>query len=272
LLFLSDLTAKFLDIINVLYDRLGVLILAEINRIVELAKQAGKIIMSHYGSISAGDTGHELKDDNSPVTIADKEANDLIVKGLTESFPHIPVISEEGDKNRGNASTFFLVDPLDGTKEFIKGTGHFTVNIGLIADLRAFMGVIYAPTTGNCYYTDGKHAYKDGKEIKCRKAPLDGLVVVASKSHRTKETDDFIKTLKVKELINAGSSLKLCLVAEGKADIYPRFGRTMEWDTAAGHAIINAAGGSLTHTDGAEFLYGKNEIYENGWFIGRGHS
>ncbi len=240
--------------------------MAEINRIVELAKQAGKIIMTHYRTGIA----HEVKEDDSPVTVADQQANDHIVKGLTESFPHIPIISEEGAKERGNAGTFFLVDPLDGTKEFIRGSGYFTVNIGLVADFRAYMGVIYAPTTGNCYYTDGKYAYKDGKIIKCRQAADDGLVVVASKSHRTKETDDFIKELKVKELVNAGSSLKLCLIAEGRADIYPRFGRTMEWDTAAGHAIINAAGGSLTHPDGSEFLYAKNDIYENGYFIGRG--
>ena len=242
------------------------LVLAEINRIVELAKQAGKIIMSHYNTNMATD----FKDDDSPVTIADHQANELIVKGLAESFPHIPIISEEGAKESAGASTFFLVDPLDGTKEFIKGTGYFTVNIGLIANYRAYMGVIYAPTTGNCYYSDGKSSFKDGKEIKCRKAPDDGLVVVASKSHRTKETDDFINSLNVKELINAGSSLKLCLIAEGKADVYPRFGRTMEWDTAAGHAIINSAGGTLTHPNGSEFLYAKNPIWENGYFIGRG--
>ena len=138
------------------------------------------------------------------------------------------------------------------------------------ADYRAYLGVIYAPTTGNCYYTDGKYAYKDGKVIKCRKAPDEGLVVVASKSHRTQETEDFISQLKVKELINAGSSLKLGLIAEGNADLYPRFGRTMEWDTAAGHAIIHAAGGQLTHPDGSEFLYAKNDIYENGYFVARG--
>ena len=244
--------------------------MAEINRIVELAKQAGKIIMGHYSPTANALLPHELKDDNSPVTIADQEANDLIVAGLAKSFPHIPIISEEGEKDRAGASTFFLVDPLDGTKEFIKGTGYFTVNIGLVADYRAYMGVIYAPTTGNCYYTDGKRAYKDGKEIRCRKASDDGLVVVASKSHRSAETDAFIDSLKVKELINAGSSLKLCLLAEGKADIYPRFGRTMEWDTAAGHAIVNAAGGSVRHPDGSEFLYAKNDIFENGYFIGRG--
>lgn len=240
--------------------------MAEINKLVELAKQAGKIIMGHYKTNLAAD----VKDDNSPVTIADREANDLIVNGLREAFPHIPIISEEGEKDRQGASTFFLVDPLDGTKEFIRGSGYFTVNIGLVADYRAHLGVIYAPTTGNCYYSDGKQSFKDGKEIKCRKMPDDGVVVVASKSHRTQETEDFIKHLKVKELINAGSSLKLCLIAEGKADIYPRFGRTMEWDTAAGHAIINSAGGTLTHPDGSEFLYAKNEIWENGYFVGKG--
>lgn len=241
--------------------------MAEITKLIELAKQAGNIIMSHYSPSLA----HELKDDNSPVTIADQEANDIIVNGLRAAYPDITVISEEGDKILGNATNFFLVDPLDGTKEFIKYTGNFTVNIGLIRDLRPFMGVVYAPVSQNVYYTDGIKAYKNGDEIKCRKAPDDGgLTVVASKSHRTPETEEFIKTLNVKELKNAGSSLKLCLIAEGKADIYPRFGRTMEWDTAAGHAIIDAAGGSLTNPDGSEFKYAKNDIFENGWFIARG--
>lgn len=240
--------------------------MADINKINDIARQAGKIIMGHYNP----DLTHELKDDDSPVTKADIEANEFIVNQLAANFPEIPVISEEGAKNASHTGTFFLVDPLDGTKEFIKKTGHFTVNIGLVKNYRAFAGVIYAPVSDIIYYTDGIKAYKDGEEITCRKTPSDGLVAVASKSHSNPETNEYIETLKVTKRISAGSSLKFCLVAEGIADIYPRFGRTMEWDTAAGHAILLAAGGNVTTMDGKEFLYAKNEIWENPYFIARG--
>lgn len=240
--------------------------MADINKLNAIARQAGKIIMGHYNP----ELVHQFKEDDSPVTKADIEANEYIVGQLAANFPDIPIISEEGAKDAQHQGTFFLVDPLDGTKEFIKKTGHFTVNIGLVKNYRAHSGVIYAPVSDIIYYTDGTKAFKDGDEIKCRQAPLRGLVAVASKSHSNQETNDFIETLNVTKRISAGSSLKFCLVAEGIADIYPRFGRTMEWDTAAGHAILNAAGGSVTTMEGKEFLYAKNEIWENPYFIARG--
>jgi 3'(2'), 5'-bisphosphate nucleotidase len=240
--------------------------LTDIIKLSAIARQAGKLILSHYNT----DCRLSNKEDDSPVTKADIEANEYIVNELQRYFPEIPIVSEEGAKDSKGASSFFLVDPLDGTKSFISRSGQFTVNIGLVKDFKAFAGVVYIPVRDIMYFTDGIKAYRNDIEIRCRKAPEDGLTVVASKSHRNQETNDFIEKLKVKELISAESSAKFCVVAEGAADIYPRFGRTMEWDTAAGHAVLKAAGGSVTNPDGTEFMYGKNDIFENGYFIGRG--
>lgn len=222
--------------------------------------------MSHYNS----DYDVEIKSDNSPVTQADIEANDYIVKELKEHFPDIAIVSEEGAKPVQDGGKFFLVDPLDGTKGFIAKTGQFTVNIGLIENNKPIAGVIYVPVTDDLYFGDGKKAFKNGEEIRCRKIPAEGAVVIASKSHRTQETDDFIEELGIKNIVSAASSLKFCLVAEGTADIYPRFGRTMEWDTAAGQAILESAGGAVYDLDGEPFGYAKNDIFENGYFIAKG--
>lgn len=240
--------------------------MGDINKLADIATQAGKIILGYYNK----DYQIEIKDDNSPVTQADLAANDYIMAELAKEFPDIPIISEEGEHIRQGAGRFFLVDPLDGTKSFIKKAGQFTVNIGLIENQMPTAGVIYVPTDENLYFTDGKKAFKNGKKIQCREIPKDKVVVVASKSHLTPETEEFIDGLKVDRLVSASSSLKFCMVAEGLADIYPRFGRTMEWDTAAGQAILQAAGGEVIHPDGSAFNYAKNDIFENGWFVAYG--
>ena len=242
------------------------LAMALINKLAEIATQAGKIILEYYNK----DYSTQVKDDNSPVTEADIAANDYIMECLTAEFPDIPIISEEGEHIPQGAGKFFLVDPLDGTKSFIKKSGQFTVNIGLIENQMPTAGVIYVPTDDNLYFTDGKKAKKNGKKIECREIPKQKVVVVASKTHRTSETDEFIEGLNIDKLVSASSSLKFCMVAEGIADIYPRFGRTMEWDTAAGQAILQAAGGEVIHPDGRAFNYAKNDIFENGWFIAYG--
>jgi 3'(2'), 5'-bisphosphate nucleotidase len=219
------------------------------------------------------------KADGSPVTLADQAAEAVILAGLAELAPHIPVVAEESAAAGhipAAAPVFFLVDPLDGTKEFVKGNGEFTVNIGLIEDGTPTVGVVVLPVTGVAYWTAGDGvAWRrsargaEPERIACRRQPEDGARVVASKSHRTPETDDFIATLTVAEVVAAGSSAKFCRVAEGAADVYPRFGRTMEWDTAAGHAVVLAAGGSVTTVDRAPLAYGKPG-YANPYFIVRG--
>jgi len=244
--------------------------LADINKLCDIAKQAGKIILTYYRT----DFVTRRKADDSPVTLADTAANDYIVEQLAKYYPDIPIVSEEGAKDRHGSDRFFLVDPLDGTSGFVRGRGEFTVNIGLVEKFEAKMGVIYIPVTGEMYSGDGKTALRNNEEIRCRKMPHDGIVVLASKNHRDPQTDEYIGKLRAKypnlQETSASSSLKFCRIAEGKADIYPRYGRTMEWDTAAGQAILQSAGGSVVTPEGAPFHYGKNQLFENGWFIARG--
>lgn len=244
--------------------------MGDINKLEAIAIQAGKIILSHYNT----NCRLENKEDKSPVTLADLEADKFIVSELNRQFPDIPVVSEEGSKTLPKGDKFFLVDPLDGTKSFIRGDGQFTVNIGLIEAHRAKMGVIYIPVSGDIYSGDGTKAWKNGAEIRCRKLPEDKVVVVASHSHLDSHTKEYIDNLRVKypslEFTSASSSLKFCRLAEGVADIYPRFGRTMEWDTAAGQAILQSAGGKVYTPEGEEFLYFKNAIWENGNFVAKG--
>jgi 3'(2'), 5'-bisphosphate nucleotidase len=230
------------------------------------------------------------KHDNSPVTAADNDAEAIILEGLREAAPGIPIVSEEaaaGGHIPDFGDQFFLVDPLDGTKEFINKNGEFTVNIALIQHRLPVAGVVYAPAKERMFFSYGpgdayeQHigACKDGigngalapRRIAARKPDADGLVVVASRTHRDTKTDEYLNLYKVKEFLAAGSSLKFCLVATGEADLYPRHGRTMEWDTAAGHAVLAAAGGSVTQLDGAPLLYGKTERgLDNPFFVARG--
>jgi 3'(2'), 5'-bisphosphate nucleotidase len=244
----------------------------DIESLCALAKEAGALILRYY------EEGADIaiKEDASPVTEADIAANTLIVNALEKLAPDVAIVAEESDNTANIAEapeTYFLVDPLDGTKSFIKRTGHFTVNIGLIEAGVPTFGVVYVPVTNELYFTKEGKAYLDvgaGAEVISVRSPSEeGLIVVASKSHRTPETDAFIKQLKVKDLVSVSSSLKFCVVAKGEADIYPRFGPTMEWDTAAAHAVLVAAGGAVTMIDGSPFLYGK-KAFRNTYFIARG--
>lgn len=238
----------------------------------DVAREAGQAIMRYYRH------GAEImiKEDHSPVTTADLAANDVIVNHLMRLSPQIPIISEESDPIEITTSRYWLVDPLDGTKSFIKKTGQFTVNIALIDHGVPCGGIIYAPCDDASYFTgqDG-YAYKQvGQslpyQIKTRAIPKEGAVVIASQTHRSKETDSYINTLpQVTGCITASSSIKFCLLAEAKADIYPRFGPTMAWDTAAGHAILQAAGGVVKKTDGSLFTYHSDQL-PNPHFIAYG--
>lgn len=231
--------------------------------------------------------GHvvEQKSDLSPVTEADRLAEAVILEALAAAAPDLPVVAEEA-VDAGHlpevGRAFFLVDPLDGTKEFVRGGDDFTVNIGLIRDRLPVLGIVLAPATGALYYgVTGFGAWKlhvvDGRPsdpvpIHVRPAPPGGVLVVASRSHRTPETDAFIGRFKVENLVSAGSSLKFCLVAAGEADLYPRLGPTMQWDTAAGDAIVRAAGGRVVTMDGEPLPYGPGDeagvaAYRNPWFV-----
>ncbi len=250
----------------------------DIEIINKLALQAGSAIVDVYNT----DFSVDYKSDNSPLTKADRLSHEIIVGGLARAFSDIPIISEEAGqqedyKTRAKWSRFWLVDPLDGTKEFVKKNGEFTVNIALIENSYPVLGVIYLPVTGALYYaSSGKGAWRrtpgvpGDEQIHARQiAPETPVVVVSSRSHPSKDLEKYLKALSIKSVLSAGSSLKLCLVAEGRADIYPRLGPTMEWDTAAGQAIVEEAGGSVLDMDGSRFIYNKESL-RNGHFIVEG--
>jgi len=236
----------------------------------ELALEAGAAIMAVYES----DFDVETKDDHSPLTRADLAADKIIVDGLARAFPDIAIVTEERGETHGlddPDAPFFLIDPLDGTREFVNRNGEFTVNIALISEGAPVLGVVYAPAAGRLFYTrDAQSAVEErnGEAVPLRVAAADNaaLRVVASKSHRDAATDAYIGRYKVGTFCSAGSSLKFCLVAAGEADLYPRLGRTMEWDTAAGHAVLAAAGGHVDRLDGGALRYGKPG-FENPHFL-----
>ena len=227
-----------------------------------IAHDAGRVVMAVY----ATDFTVRGKDDASPVTEADERAEAIIVPALQALTPDIAIVAEEAVA-AGHVPTvghmFWLVDPLDGTKEFVNRNGEFTVNIALIEDGAPVLGVVYAPALGRLFAgVVGGEAYVEDaagrRSIRCRAVPDAGLTVVASRSHGDADAlAGFLGERKVASLMNAGSSLKLCLVAAGEADLYPRLGRTMEWDIAAGHAVLSAAGGRVTDLSGALLRYGK---------------
>jgi 3'(2'), 5'-bisphosphate nucleotidase len=243
----------------------------------DIAREAGDCILRVYNT----DFAARAKLDHSPVTAADEAAEQIILARLAKLAPSIPAIAEEsvaaGQVPDIGAGPFWLVDPLDGTREFINRNGEFTVNIALIEHGRPILGVVHIPAQARLYVASAPgevfcFADKGGsKRIAARQPGKDGLVVVASRSHRDAETDNYLGTLKIKDFLAAGSSLKFCRLAEGTADLYPRFGRTMEWDTAAGHAVLAAAGGIVRALDGSELTYGKPG-FENPAFIARGRS
>ena len=251
------------------------------------ALRASKVILDVY------ETAFDvvIKDDNSPVTKADKFAEDIILADLVRIAPDIPVIAEEA-ATAGHipdvGDRFFLVDPLDGTREFVNRNGEFTVNIALIENGRPVTGVVLAPVTGRLFVATGpgdcmeysapqsgslKITDDGARKLQTGSPPEAGLRVIASRSHRDKATKDLLAKYKVSEIIGAGSSLKFCLVASGEADFYPRLGRTMEWDTAAGQAVLEAAGGIVTELDGTGLRYGKKARgYDNPAFLAWGQA
>lgn len=243
----------------------------------KLALEAGDKIMEIYGQ---DDFEVKAKSDDSPVTAADMAADAVISAGLRAAFPDVMLVTEEqAATHETTGDTFLIVDPLDGTKEFVHRRGDFTVNIALVEAGVPTRGVVYAPAKGRLFYTraDGQSVEETGaldKETVGQVTPIRvadsdnaALLVVASKSHRDQATDDYINKYSVMDMKSAGSSLKFCLVATGEADLYPRVGRTMEWDTAAGHAVLTGAGGKVVRFDDHSPLqYGK-EGYANPFFI-----
>ena len=248
----------------------------------ELTVEAAVVVMHVY----AGEANARQKADKSVVCDADERAEAVILAGLAERLPDIPVIAEEaasrGEKPRCGRA-FILVDPVDGTREFLHKNGEFTINIALILDGVPRAGAVYAPAIGRLWMA-GAHAYAcevapggalppiaERKVIKVRANPHAGLTALASRSHADEKTEAFLANLPIAERRCAGSSLKFCVVAEGEADVYPRFGPTMEWDTAAGDAVLRAAGGSVLDETGAVMRYGKAEAqYRNGSFVAWG--
>ena len=243
----------------------------------ELALKAGDVIMDIYNS---DDFDVKVKSDESPVTAADEAADAIISDGLRSAFPDAMLVTEEqAASHSAKGDTFLIVDPLDGTKEFINRRGDFTVNIALVENGVPTRGVVYAPAKDRMFFTraDGQAVEEQGpfqKDSIGKCTPISvsipdnsALLVVASKSHRDQATDDYIGKYAVKDMKSAGSSLKFCLVATGEADLYPRVGRTMEWDTAAGHAVLKGAGGDVVRfEDHTPLKYGKDG-FANPFFI-----
>ena len=252
-------------------------------QIINAISKAGRAILDIYES---NDFGVETKSDQSPLTLADQAAHEILMETLLTT--DLPILSEEGKNieyaDRKNWKKFWLVDPLDGTKEFIKKNDEFTINVALILRGEAYLGFVYAPVLGDFYLginqqMSFKFQLKAGSQIKELPAqtkvikvskPQAEIVVVGSRSHFNEETENFINSLKKQykkvDFISKGSSLKLCMVAEGKAHIYPRFGPTMEWDTAAAHAVVVGAGGKVTTPQGKELRYNKENLL-NPYFI-----
>ena len=251
----------------------------------EAALAAGDAVMAIY---AREDLGQAIKGDGSPVTAADHAAEAVILQALQRIAPHIPVVAEEeaaAGRIPATDGRFFLVDPLDGTKEFLSRNGEFTVNIGLVEDRAPVAGVVYAPALGELFIGErGGGAWvaqvvggrrQAWRAIAAGRGDPSGLRAVASRSHMGRETQAYLATLRVADLVSAGSSLKFCRVAQGRADVYPRLGRTMEWDTAAGDAVLRAAGGLVSTLNGAPLAYGKrgsaDEVdFANPWFVAAG--
>lgn len=240
----------------------------------ELAWRAGEVVMRVY----AGEHDLRTKADDSPVTAADELAEALIVAGLAAIAPSVPIVAEEAaaaGRVPATGDRFWLVDPLDGTREFVQRNGEFTVNIALVDGGRPVVGVVLAPALGELYWGiagagAGRRDRHGERAIRCRPVPPEGLTVLASRSHGDEAAlAAYLAGRQVAAVRHAGSSLKLCLLAAGEADLYPRFGRTMEWDIAAGHAVLAAAGGEVLDMSGRPLRYGKAG-FENPHFVARG--
>ncbi|MCF6093260.1 3'(2'),5'-bisphosphate nucleotidase CysQ [Microaerobacter geothermalis] len=251
----------------------------DIQKVIEIAKEAGQEILKIYHT----DFSVQKKEDDSPLTAADQASHQVISKELSALYPDIPILSEEGKdilyKERINWKRFWLVDPLDGTKEFINRNGEFTVNIALIENGYPVLGVIYVPEFDILYYgTQQDGALKinqngDVEKLKVKQVESDSFTIVESRSHPSKELEEWMKEIKKKygniERVKRGSSLKFCAVAEGLADLYPRLGPTMEWDTAAGQAIVEAAGGCVVTLEGKRLSYNKESLKNGGFLVSK---
>lgn len=259
---------------------------AIMNMVRRVALAAGEITLKHFDD--AGYHGADVKGDGSPVTAADQEAEIYIEAELKKMLPGILMVGEESAQERKRPDLskheyFWLVDPLDGTKEFISGSGEYTVNIALIHNGQPVMGVVFAPVPGELYAgfidEDGygealvwKEDSDKEKPIEVRPPPQKGITVIGSKSHGSaSEMEKFLEGFKVEKTMKKGSSLKICMIAAGKADLYPRHGPTCEWDTAAGHAVLRAAGGEITEFDGKPLVYGGSDPkFLNPYFVAAG--
>jgi 3'(2'), 5'-bisphosphate nucleotidase len=242
--------------------------------VISLARDAGRVVLEVYESSYTV----QQKDDRSPLTEADLRSEQLILKGLRRIAPEVPVLSEETGQvpwaTRRRWSRLWVVDPLDGTKEFISRNGEFTVNIALVQDGRVILGVVHAPALGRTYFAgEGAGAFRSdaeaaGRPIHVVKRAGGAVRVVGSRSHRGSSLDAFLERLGPYELVEVGSSLKLCLVAEGAADVYPRLGPTCEWDTAAGQCVLEQAGGHVVTLDGEPLSYNSRAEILNPFFVG----
>lgn len=240
-----------------------------LDEICQLARKAGDVIMEVYDGQAPMDVSH--KSDDSPVTAADIAAHKVILQGLSELFPDIPVLSEEdppGWEARQHWQRYWLVDPLDGTKEFIKRNGEFTVNIALIGNGKPVLGVVYAPVLNVMYSAAEGKAWKEegGHRVQIHVREARPPLVVVSRSHADTELEDYLSQLGEHQTTAIGSSLKFCLVAEGKAQLYPRFGPTNIWDTGAGHAVAIAAGAHVHDWQGRTLDYAPRESFLNPGF------
>ncbi len=239
--------------------------------LIDLARRAGEEIMDVY----AQDFEVVTKDDESPLTAADRASHAVLSQGLAELTPEIPLLSEEGEQHdfatRRAWNRYWLIDPLDGTREFVKRNGEFTVNIALIADHQPVIGVVYAPVLDKLWYGSrdgGAFLIENGAEREIRtRAVGDTIIAVVSRSHRGERVDTLLERIDKLDTLSVGSSLKFCMVAEGKADIYPRFGPTSEWDTGAAHCVVEAAGGRVSKADLSPLPYNSKESLLNPDFI-----
>lgn len=243
-----------------------------IDEIIKIAQEAGVATMEIYQR----DFEVEYKDDQSPLTEADLKANQIICDALIKLYPTVPILSEENKtieyNERKDWDYYWCIDPIDGTKEFVKKNGEFTINIALIFQDRPVAGVVYAPALGDTYWAkQGEGAFKNGARLPLRvnEKPKESLFVVASKSHLSVETQEFIDNLKTQSIkqVSIGSSLKLCMVATGEADIYPRLAPTMEWDTAAADTIVREAGKMTYQFDSDNAVVYNKEDLLNPWFV-----
>ena len=244
-----------------------------IEQLIGISKEAGKAILEVYNS----DFDYQVKEDSSPLTKADTLSNNIICKGLQRITPEIPILSEENSNIpfgiRTSWEHYWLVDPLDGTKEFIKKNGEFTTNIALIRDQKPIFGLIHLPVKKHTYWgCEDKGSFFLDRTNNIRKINVstnndDPIRIAASRSHPSEELTDLLDKIKNYKLLEVGSSLKFCLIASGEADIYPRFGPTSEWDTAAGEAIARFAGGSIVDFENNNIIYNKGENLINPYFL-----